>query len=228
MDGFLGKVFESLRASGQLESTAIIITSDHGDEHLEHGHLGHASTARHATLYEKVLRIPLLVIDSRIDGPHMIRELVQIQDLMPTLLSLAGVTAPTTCPDAVDLSPLLFESLRGDRVSPPTSLTLSQGFQRPLRFHSSRMGFQTQRCHANQSIVGFREGPMKYVVERFGRERRWLFDLDVDPLEQNPRQFGSAVRQAHQRLMGLCRGINGTHADPHERSPWRRLSQLYG
>ena len=50
MDGFLGRVIESLRASGQLETTTIVITSDHGDEHLEHGHLGHASTARHATL----------------------------------------------------------------------------------------------------------------------------------------------------------------------------------
>jgi arylsulfatase A-like enzyme len=91
MDNFLGRVLDSLVNSGQLELTTIVNTADHGDEHLEHSHVGHASTAHHATLHEEVPRVPLLIVGTRILGPRRSEARVQLQDLMPTELLLAGL-----------------------------------------------------------------------------------------------------------------------------------------
>jgi arylsulfatase A-like enzyme len=206
MDDFLGRVLATLDQTGQREQTTIVLTADHGDELLEHGHVGHASTAHFATLYEELLRIPLLVIDPRIVGPRRSQARVQLQDLMPTLLSLAGGTCPQPLPDAVDLSPIVLDALAGSAAT-PERLPAGLGPQRPLRFHSSRMGYQTLRRFDGQAVLGFSQGNTKYICERFDEERRLLFDLATDPQEQHPVTQGPAVDAAHARLRELCPGV---------------------
>ena len=201
MDDFLARVLSTLDATGQREHTTIVLTADHGDELLEHGHVGHASTAHFATLYEELLRIPLLVIDPRIDGPQRSAARVQLQDLMPTLLSLAGVSTAGCPGDAVDLSPLVRSAMG---VGPAQALPPSLGPQRALRFHSSRMGYQTARRYEGQQVLGFSQGNMKYICEQFDAERRLLFDLARDPQEQQPLTAGPDVDAAHARLRELC------------------------
>lgn len=90
-------------------------------------------------------------------------------DLFPTMLSLAGVTAPSDLQlDGVDLSGLL---LRGDAPAP-----------RPLFWAS--LGNNGSRSEA------MREGPWKLVVQHpkaapgsFENERAELYRLDRDPSE---------------------------------------------
>ena len=94
-----------------MRNTTIVITADHGDELLEHGHVGHASTAHYATLYEELLRIPLLIIDPRIREPRRSQGRVWLADLLPTLLGMAGVSGSGVPAAAQDLSPLFFASL---------------------------------------------------------------------------------------------------------------------
>jgi arylsulfatase A-like enzyme len=206
MDDFLGRVFTSLSASGQLENTTIVITADHGDEHLEHHHVGHASTALHATLHEEVLRVPLLIIDSQIHGPRRSQARVQLQDLMPTLLSLAGVEPPPLA-NAVDLSAIVMESMHG-HANDPLSQPADLGAKRLLRFHSSRMGYQTTRRYQGQSIRGFLEETTKYIFEKFDSQKRFLYDLAADPDEQNPITAGPAIDHAHKRLLALFHNPN--------------------
>lgn len=206
MDDFLGRVFESLSASGQLEQTTIVITADHGDEHLEHGHVGHASTAHHATLHEEVLRVPLLIIDTRIQGPRRSQARVQLQDLMPTLLSLAGLHPPPL-PNAVDLSAIVMESMDG-HANDPLSQPTGAGAKRLFRFHSSRMGHQTTRRCQGQCIRGFLEQTTKYICEDFDRRKHFLYDLTSDPGEQSPITSGPAIDDAHERLLALFRNVN--------------------
>ncbi len=79
-DSLVGKVL------GMLEpSTVVVVTADHGEALFEHGYLGH-----NTQLYEESIRIPLLI---RAPGfaPRRVRDLVELIDLTPTLLELAGV-----------------------------------------------------------------------------------------------------------------------------------------
>lgn len=202
MDDFLGRVLASLERSGQWPHTTVVITADHGDELLEHGHVGHASTARHATLYDEVLRVPLVVMDARICRPRLCHDPVQLQDLMPTLLSWAGVTPPPLA-HATDLSGLLRQASEG-RADEPVALPQGAGGLRTLRFHSSRMGYQTPRHCEGQAVVGFRDDTRKYIVERYGAERRLLFDLVRDPAELYPLTSGPRVDAADAHLHALC------------------------
>jgi arylsulfatase A-like enzyme len=57
LDAELGRFLRDLRASGLLEETWVVITSDHGEEFGEHGIFGHG-----ATLYNQVTHIPLILI----------------------------------------------------------------------------------------------------------------------------------------------------------------------
>src|SRR5690606_10883237 len=140
------------------------------EELMEHGHVGHASTAHQATLYEEVLRVPLLIHDPRVDAPKRVQARVQVSDLYRTLLSLAG--APDPAGDGADLAPSILGGAEPDL--PPDRL---------FRFHASRRGFQTPREMADQAIEGYSDGRRKVVVERFEAVRVFEYDLEADPQE---------------------------------------------
>ena len=180
MDDFLAKVLDGLAARGLDARTTMVLTADHGDELLEHGHVGHASTSHHATLYEEVLRIPLFIVDPRIKTPRRVEQRVQQLDLFSTMLSLCDVSPARALaqgsPSAVDLSPLVFAGKTPARLAP----------ERPFLFLSSRMGYQTPRANADQQIWAVSDGNRKFIREEYEAVRNLLFDLRRDPHEQQP------------------------------------------
>ena len=88
-DQDLARFFGTLEQLGRLGDTAILLTSDHGEEFLEHGRTGHSFS-----LVESLLRVPLLVSVPGLGGPARISEPVQTIDIAPTILALAGVAPP--------------------------------------------------------------------------------------------------------------------------------------
>jgi arylsulfatase A-like enzyme len=57
VDAEIGRLFDHLRESGVYDDTMIVVTSDHGEEFMEHGSLeGHQWA-----LYEEVIRVPLMM-----------------------------------------------------------------------------------------------------------------------------------------------------------------------
>jgi arylsulfatase A-like enzyme len=73
----------------QLRRPVILcVTADHGEELGEHGGAFHGSS-----LYEEQLRVPLLILAPGLD-PRVITEAVELDDLAPALLALAGAGAP--------------------------------------------------------------------------------------------------------------------------------------
>lgn len=177
LDEFLARTFRALRSRGALDRTVVVLTSDHGEELLDHGHVGHASTAHGATLYEEVLRIPLLVADPRVPEPRRVEGRVQGSDLYRTLLGLLGRPDPDG--EGLDLSGAV---LGGEARIPR---------DRILSFHSSRRGFQTPREMAGHVVSGWSDGSRKVVVERYDELRAWEFDLREDPGEEHPRELGT-------------------------------------
>lgn len=86
-DELLGKVFESLRARGELDNTIVIFTGDHGEGFGEHGVYQHD-----AVPFEEGVRVPLVIWDGR--HPMAARKddaLRQHIDIVPTLLDSIGI-----------------------------------------------------------------------------------------------------------------------------------------
>lgn len=60
-DAWFGDFWRFFRASGLRDHTILVVTADHGDEHLQRGHVGHASTSHSGHLHEEIVHIPLFV-----------------------------------------------------------------------------------------------------------------------------------------------------------------------
>ena len=69
-----------------LDRTLLVVTSDHGESFLEHGHLQHCRS-----LYDPELRVPLLVRPPGGSAPRRVDTPVALLDVTPTLLDYAGV-----------------------------------------------------------------------------------------------------------------------------------------
>lgn len=88
IDEELGRLFAKLERESQLENTVICVLSDHGEEFLEHGRLGHG----HA-LHETLLQVPwiLFVPDT---PPGVVDRPVSLVDVFPTVLTAARLVPP--------------------------------------------------------------------------------------------------------------------------------------
>jgi arylsulfatase A-like enzyme len=97
LDDVLGEFFARLDELGLRDETTIVVTSDHGEEFLDHGRLAHHQ------VYPETLWVPLLVLHPEISTGVRVTDLVESVDLAPTLYDLAGVPLP---------EPMAGESLR--------------------------------------------------------------------------------------------------------------------
>jgi arylsulfatase A-like enzyme len=91
VDSEIGQVLDALGAQGLSEETAVVLTADHGESLGDHDYyFDHGED-----LFDPCLRIPLIV---RMPGAgssgRRIPTLASTLDLLPTLLSLGGVTPP--------------------------------------------------------------------------------------------------------------------------------------
>ena len=90
VDDELARVVDAIEARGEWNDTIVCIVSDHGEEFMEHGRIGHGHG-----LQENLLRVPWIL---RIPGrrARTIETPVSLIDVFPTLLGAAGIEAPTT------------------------------------------------------------------------------------------------------------------------------------
>jgi arylsulfatase A-like enzyme len=118
-DRNLGTFFQHLRGSGLWDQQVVVVTSDHGEELFDHGGWDHGFS-----LHEHQLHVPLMIRLPKGDlGGTRINGLVRLTDLMPTLISLAGVASPTEIVGS-SLLPLLSdrEEFEAPRVAFATSV----------------------------------------------------------------------------------------------------------
>ena len=84
IEGFVAE----LERLGLMDEITLIITSDHGEEFLEHGKLGHHQ------VYPETLFVPLIVVRPGMSTGRRVSTLVESVDLLPTLCELAGIPCP--------------------------------------------------------------------------------------------------------------------------------------
>jgi len=87
IDDQVGRILAYLDEQGLLESSVVILTSDHGEEFFEHGMLGHDKQ-----FYEESVRVPLVMWleGSEEFGERVGERPVNLRDLGPTLWGLLG------------------------------------------------------------------------------------------------------------------------------------------
>lgn len=161
-DAAFGALLDELERRGLGASTAVLLTSDHGEEFYDHGGWKHGWT-----LYEEQLRVPFVL---RLPGgAHAGRRIAappaeQI-DVAPTLYQLAGVEIPGELPGAS-----LLARLDGAFASPRTSFAW---LDRPglALASAARSGWKRIR------FTGAWAPPL-------GRTPAELYDLVADPHER--------------------------------------------
>jgi arylsulfatase A-like enzyme len=92
-DDQIGRLLQSIKQLGLEEGTITMLTGDHGEEFWEHG-----GTAHGHTLYDELLRIPLVIrYPGHVKASCRIETQTGHIDLMPTLLDLAGLPPCGQC-----------------------------------------------------------------------------------------------------------------------------------
>ena len=160
----------------------IIVTADHGEMLGDHGYF------RKCEPYEGSACIPFIVAGSETLGfrPGLrSAQPVALEDIMPTLLDLAGAPCPSPM-DGVALAPVL----RGEKQD-----------VRPL------LHFEHAPCYSKeQAFQAVTDGQYKYIWRPVKGDQQ-LFDLDKDPREEHdlaldPSQ--AALVAAWRRKMVKC------------------------
>jgi arylsulfatase A-like enzyme len=204
-DDILGRVLDALEARGRLRDTVVVVTADHGEEFFEHGGKGHQRT-----LYEEVVRVPLVVSwPGRLPGGVVVEDPVRLIDVMPTVLALAGLPAPPRM-QGRDLAPLW----RGEPLAEQPALT--------------------ELLVAGRSLRALRTARYKWFAEE-AAEPAHGYDLARDPGEGQPIQapqeeLARGLARLHQDLdssLALRRELGGDPvAAEAGDSLWERLRAL--
>ncbi len=162
IDGWMGKIFDRLKANGQWEDTLIIFTSDHGESLGEHD-----LWFCHGGLFEQTTRIPLIM---RIPGGPAgakVDTIVDLVDLVPTILGRIGLKIP--------------KAMRGEDLWPVITGEVKGGGAAYLQHTGNQLeGVVTQQyklVRHRKTRTDIYEG---YPIKR-GRVE--LYDLSADPGE---------------------------------------------
>jgi len=95
-DAELGRLFDTLEERGLIDNTIVVIVSDHGEEFMEHGRVGHVRNA-----YMSVIHVPLVIVaPGRVPAATRVAQMVTLADVPATILELAGVEQPSAMPGA--------------------------------------------------------------------------------------------------------------------------------
>ena len=178
-DECLGRLWALLKELHLWENTAIIVTADHGEEFYDHGHNSHKNT-----LYVESLHVPLII---KLPGQTEARRddrLVNLIDLYPTVLELAGCRPAQPCSGR--------------------SLLTAPLEDRPTFYELQTLWTFTRRStkekwQESEAWTALRQGRYKLVhvknlINRDDREiaDRWeLYDAVDDPRELHPLGAGS-------------------------------------
>jgi len=103
VDLALGQFLATLRESGKLDNTLIVFTSDHGDLCGDHSML-----LKQHSFYDELMHLPLLFFWPEGVGTEGRKEddLVEMIDLLPTMLELSGGRMPPHSPGISYAEPL--------------------------------------------------------------------------------------------------------------------------
>lgn len=164
-DGYLGQIFDALEMSGLDENTVVVVVSDHGEAFGNHSFAGQKMFFHGQTLYDELLRIPLVVrVPGRAAGTS--DAVVQLIDVAPTILDALGIARP---PSFQGRS--LVPAVRGEALPPAPAF-------------AELIPYPSWNHEARAVISG--DGRWK-LFDRISDGKKELYDLAADPDEKKDR-----------------------------------------
>ncbi len=161
IDDQVGRILDALEETGQRENTVIIFMSDHGEMLGDHGLI-----QKGCRFYEGLVRVPLIwVWPGKIAAGRQYSDLVELTDIAPTLLELAGERVP--------------DAMQGKSLMPMLTGEAEEGLHR-----------EWVRCEYYDALdmpdgtyaTMYRDGRYKLTVYH-GHNLGELYDLVEDPNE---------------------------------------------
>lgn len=161
IDESMGRLFDYLRESGQLESTLVIFMGDNGFQFGEHGLIDKR------VAYEHSIRVPLLMHCPEIfDGGTKVNEVVANIDIGPTILGAAGLSTPKHM-DGANFFPIV------------------QGKNIPWRKGLLYEYFWEWNYPHTPTMHAIRNQRYKYIRYHGLWDINELYDMEADPEEMN-------------------------------------------
>ncbi|HYV17791.1 MAG TPA: sulfatase [Verrucomicrobiae bacterium] len=206
VDRRVGELVDLLAKHGILDDTVVVVTSDHGEMLGEHDLYDHK-----LNLFEPVLRIPMVLrFPKRVAAGQRIASPVMLQDLYPTLLSLAGVE-PDPSVEARRLPGIRAMQpgpIRGETLDDP----LIAEYARPSEFLPVMRGLApgADLARFDAALIEFTWGDRKLIWSSAGPGS--VYNLSADPGEMTPEpirdsQENIASRRAADRAARLAQAI---------------------
>lgn len=202
VDSLLGDLLEALSRPRLLEDTLVVLTSDHGENLLEHRE---CLFSHDPFLRSVVTQIPLIIRYPGAEGAGRSSDaLVSLIDIAPTVIETVGLPTPPSFFQGKSLLPLL----EGD-----------SGWERK-EIYMECWGWATRRAVRSKK---------RLVIEDLDSKTVTFYDLEKDPREKNP-YFGprdEGDRELLSRLIDFSQGRDrkrfSKKVDPETR---RRLRSL--
>jgi arylsulfatase A-like enzyme len=158
-DDYVKEFFATLEKLELLQNTAVIITSDHGDEFGEHGGLSHDDK-----MYSELIDMPLLIYGPAKEGGEICHTLVSNIDIPPTIVHLFG------------LEPVA--AFQGSSLLPLAGYPEKGCFGEAMDQRSQRGG------DIEKDSYFYREQDTK-LIYRANLDQWEMYDLKEDPKELN-------------------------------------------
>ena len=148
----LTRLFSGMRSRNMLDNTLVVIIADHGEEFAEHGDVTHG-----VQLHSEITGVPLIITGPGIPKDSINTVLAGQVDVLPTILSYAGIPVP----ENIYGMNLLSSDVPEDRILP------ASGYYSPVN-----------------NYITVRQGSRKLFWDTESGQS-FMFDLSDDYFEQD-------------------------------------------
>jgi choline-sulfatase len=227
-DWLLGELLEAMERTNRSQDTALFVFSDHGEFAGDYGLVEKWPSA----LEDSITRVPCLVRYPGIAKAHVSEEMIEMFDLMPTVLELAGIPAHHT-----HFARSLVPQLHGNPGDPQRAAFAEGGYNiyepqcfevplppQNLYFHKTQLQLDRPETVTRAAMV--RTAKYKLIVRP--AEEGEFYDYSQDPTESHnlygDRSVSFAQVELEKRLLHWY--VNTTGVAPMDKDP-RELPPFY-
>jgi len=197
MDRVFGKIVTTLEELGLRDKTIIVFAADHGEELLEHGFVGHASTAKKANIHQEVTWVPVIIsFPPGLKEGARISTQVRKVDIMPTIFELLGL------PQQPYFQGESLVALANGEIKNPT--------HRPAYTVTSMQGYKADDPAAKQETLSALTMPPWKLIKRDEKNNQTytLYNTDEDPGE-----FKDVISMHPETASSMKEQLNTFHAN---------------